>query len=593
MILQALKEYYDRKPIEGSIAKDGWISRSIDFLIDLDIDGNIKNVIDTKESKGNKKTTCLMDVPNIGKQALKHANNGKDANLLWDNASFVFGLGDKGDLRLQGMIKAINQWIGETDDPGIIAVKSFLEKGQKNRSHFDYALLHPKYGELIKEGNVRISFSLSALDCEFVFNSPIVAEALKKMTGQNISSATHSTKGVCLLTGDENALIELTHPVAKGVWGSQTSGACIVSFNKDAFNSYSKKQGLNAPVSKVATSQYNKALNALLASKTQCIHIGDTSIVFWSEKKSSFESIFSELFSEFKKGDPNKEMQKVKTLFESINSKEYIENSDDTKFYILGLAPNTARISVRFWQTGTIFEFASYIKQYFEDFAIVKPPKEPEFYSLWHILVNISTQDKSENIPPNLLDEVMRSILNKIPYPATLLQATLRRIRSDTENRVKPIRAALIKAYLNRYYKYNPNKAQKEITMELDISQPSTGYQLGRLFATLEKIQEEANPKINATIRKRFYEAACTTPIVAFTSLLCLKNHHLAKIENKGRVVNFERLLGEIVGNFKEFPAYLSLHEQGMFAVGYYHQRQKFFSKKENTNNYETRGIKQ
>ena len=129
--------------------------------------------------------------------------------------------------------------------------------------------------------------------------------------------------------------------------------------------------------------------------------------------------------------------------------------------------------------------------------------------------------------------------------------------------------------------------------MELDISQPSTGYQLGRLFATLEKIQEEANPKINATIRKRFYEAACTTPIVAFTSLLCLKNHHLAKIENKGRVVNFERLLGEIVGNFKEFPAYLSLHEQGMFAVGYYHQRQKFFSKKENTNNYETRGIKQ
>jgi CRISPR-associated protein Csd1 len=175
----------------------------------------------------------------------------------------------------------------------------------------------------------------------------------------------------------------------------------------------------------------------------------------------------------------------------------------------------------------------------------------------------------------------MRSILNGTPYPATLLQACLRRIRSDTDNRVKPVRAALIKAYLNRYYRFNPNHNHKEVSMSLDTSQPSIGYQLGRLFATLEKIQEEANPGINATIRERFYGAACSTPVTVFTNLLRLKNHHLAKMENRGRAVNFERLLGEIMGKLSDFPAHLDLHEQGRFAIGYYHQRQAFFQTKE------------
>jgi len=167
------------------------------------------------------------------------------------------------------------------------------------------------------------------------------------------------------------------------------------------------------------------------------------------------------------------------------------------------------------------------------------------------------------------------------PYPATLLQAAVRRIGSDAANRVKPVRAALIKAYLNRYYWFYPNKNHKEVTMDLDVSQPSIGYQLGRLFATLEKIQEEANPGINATIRERFYGAACATPVTVFANLLRLKNHHLAKLENKGRAVNFERLLGDIVSKLNDFPAHLDLHEQGRFAIGYYHQRQAFFTKKE------------
>jgi len=175
----------------------------------------------------------------------------------------------------------------------------------------------------------------------------------------------------------------------------------------------------------------------------------------------------------------------------------------------------------------------------------------------------------------------MRSIIAGTPYPATLLQAALRRIRSDTKNRVKPIRAALLKAYLNRYARIYPQYKQKEVEFSLDATQPSIGYQLGRLFATLEKIQEEANPGIGATIRERYYGAACATPVTVFAILLRLKNHHLAKMASRGRAVNFERLLGEIMSHLNDFPSHLDLHEQGRFAIGYYHQRQDFFSKKE------------
>lgn len=582
MILQALKEYYDRKLEEGLIAPDGWIRGGIDFLLELNFDGTIQAISDLRELEGKRKNSHPLDVPNIGNQALKHSNSGKDANLLWDNAAFVFGLGDKGDMRLQSMIEAIDNWLEETNDLGVIAVRKFLANGLEDRKQFDLALLHPEYGEILREGNVKVSFRVPQTDCKFVFHAPVVADALRKVGHGSTDDSNLPNRGTCLVTGAQAVTIESTHPVTKGVWGAQSSGACIVSFNKDAFNSYSKTQSLNAPVSKLVASQYGKALNTLLDSSRQCIHIGDTSTVFWSERRSSFESDFSFFFQEPGKDDPDAGTEKVKALFESVYSGAYYDDEGDTQFYILGLAPNAARIAVRFWQVGTISQFAARIKRYFDEFAIVKPPREPEFYSIWRVLVNVSTQDKSENIPPNVAGDFMRSILTGAPYPATLLQAVLRRIRSDTESRVKPVRAALIKAYLNRYYWVYPNPNHKEVAMELDTTQPSVGYQLGRLFAALEKIQEEANPGINATIRERFYGAACATPVTVFANLLRLKNHHLAKLDNKGRGVYFERLLGEIIGTFNEFPAHLGLHEQGRFAIGYYHQRQAFFSKKEN-----------
>jgi CRISPR-associated protein Csd1 len=581
MILQALKEYYDRKAVNGGIAPEGWIQGGIDFLIIIDKSGNYQDVADLREFVGRKKYPKMMQVPNIGNQSLKHSNSGKDANLLWDNSSFVFGLGKNGVQQVKCMLSAIDCWLENVNDEGIDAVRKFLFKGIESQDHFTPILSHSVFGELISEGRSKVSFKVLGTPYNIVFDSPIVKSTLVS----NKSNEDVEKKipiGICLVTGKQNVPIELTHPVIKGVWGSQTSGACIVSFNKDkpSFESFLKEQSNNAPVSKFVASEYSKSLNHLLQS-TQCLHIGDASTVFWAEKKTFFETNFSIYFSEPDKDNPDEGTRKIKSLYESINNGAFVNVESVNKFYVLGLAPNAARISIRFWQVGTVAEFANKIKLHFDDLAIIKQPKEPEFYSLWRLLVNVATQDKSENIPPNIGGDFMRSILTGAPYPATLLQAALRRIHSDTEKRVKPIRAALIKAYLNRYYRVHTNTNHKEISMSLDTSQPSIGYHLGRLFATLEKIQEEANPGLNATIRERFYGSACASPVTVFANLMRLKNHHLAKMVSKGRVVNFEHLLGEIVGKLNDFPAHLDLHEQGRFAIGYYHQRQDFFTKKE------------
>ena len=578
MILQALKEYYDRKAAdpESGIAPEGWISGGLDFLIEIGKDGSYLGIESLQEFEGKKIISKHMLLPNIGKQASKHSNSGKDANLLWDNASFVLGMGDKGDTRLSSMIETLENWFPPGEIEEVDSLRLFLKKGLSDRNYFSPIINHQDYGESIKSGQPKISFRVQGSNHPIIFNSPQVRQSIN----QKSVSTNHSKEqllGTCLITGATNVPIEITHSVIKGVWGAQSSGACIVGFNKDSFLSYGKKQSANAPVNKQAAAEYIKSVNFLLDSP-QRMQIGDASTVFWSEKQTDFEQDFSFFFKEPEKDNPDAGTERIRNLLESANTGAYQTDTGKEKFFVLGLSPNAARISIRFWQTGTIAEFATRIREHFEDLQIIKPEREPKYYSLWRLIVNIATQDKSENIPPNIAGEFMRSILNGTPYPASLLQAAVRRIKSDTENRVKPVRASLIKAYLNRYYRFHSNTQTKEIEMSLDTEQTSIGYQLGRLFATLEKIQEKANPGLNTTIRERYYSAACSSPVTVFPTLMRLKNHHIAKLENKGRATNMERLIGEIINRFSDFPSHLDLHEQGRFAIGYYHQRQDFFT---------------
>jgi CRISPR-associated protein Csd1 len=372
------------------------------------------------------------------------------------------------------------------------------------------------------------------------------------------------------------------HTAIKGVYGAQSSGANIVSFNLSPFSSYGKQQGENAQVGEKAMFAYTTALNTLLGKNSkQRMQIGDASTVFWAGRNNQFEEDFFKFFSEPLKDDPNANTQCIRSLLDSPKTGEFYADSCKDSFYVLGLSPNAARISIRFWFEGTVEGFSKKIREYFEDLAIVKSPNEPEYYSIWRLLVNIAVQGKSENIPPNISADFMRAILLGTPYPQSLLQMTVRRIKNDSEHRVTSIRAALIKAILNKNSRIYKKQNEKELSMSLDIDQPSIGYQLGRLFSVLTKIQEEANPGINSSIADRYYGAACSTPVSVFGTLMRLMRHHLSKIGSTGRRIQLERQVNEIMSHIDEFPAHLNLQEQGKFAVGYYHQRQAFFTKKE------------
>jgi CRISPR-associated protein Csd1 len=256
-------------------------------------------------------------------------------------------------------------------------------------------------------------------------------------------------------------------------------------------------------------------------------------------------------------------------------------SDENTEFFVLGLAPNAARISIRFWLTGTVPEFSHRIVAHFDDIAIDHAPYEPQYPSLFRLLACTALQGKAENIPPNLGGDTMRAILSGLPYPETLLLSALRRIRAERE--VNYPRAALIKACINRKSRLNNPASVEELKVSLDLTNTNVGYRLGRLFAALEKVQEEASPGLNATIRDRFYGAASSTPVTVFSNLLKLNKHHLAKIENRGRAVNLEKLIGEIVDALnggEGFTAHLTIADQGRFAIGYYHQKQAFYAKK-------------
>lgn len=571
MILQALHDYYGRKSTdpESGLAQPGFERKEIPFIVEINAQGNPIQIEDTREGEGKKKRARSFLVP----QGVKKTS-GVAANLLWDNAAYVLGVDTKGrpkriEEQRQAFITKIESLPNLTkNDAGVQAVLNFLRQVKTNTlSQF------VEWTEIV-ETAPNLTFRLQG-DMDLVCQRLAVVEAIR--VEQDITDA----NGFCLVTG-ETGEIERLHTAIKGVWGAQTSGANIVSFNLDAFNSYGKTQGANAPVSKQAAFSYATALNHLLRKDSpQRLQIGDASAVFWAARLTEWETAIVDIFGEPTKDDPDRNVRAVTNLYNAIEHGLLENDTGQMRFFALGLAPNAARIAIRFWQHGTVAEMAGRIKQHFDDLMIERSPRDPLYLSLFRLLVCVATQGKADNIPPNLGGELLRSILTGLPYPQTLLAAAVRRIRAEHE--VTYARAALIKACINRSTRYSNPNIKEELRMSLDEANINVGYRLGRLFAVLEKIQEEASPGLNATIRDRFYGAASSTPVTVFSTLLKLKNHHLSKLENRGRVVNLEKRISDIMDGLRDFPAQLPLVDQGRFAIGYYHQRQDFFKKAEPT----------
>ena len=604
MILQALSDYYRRKCDDPDPAQHlplfGLEQKEIPFILEITAEGELLQLRDTRELQGKKKVGRFFKVP-IGIKK----TSGVAANLLWDNAEYVLGIPDakkledskekdkEGEYRerlkqMQAAFLAKIQALSATalQDTGIIAVLKFLQS-----AHTERLECQPVWGDVLATNPV-LSFRLHG-DLDLVCQRPAVVQAALNTAGQD-----DAPQAMCLVTG-EHAPVERLHTAIKGVWGAQTSGANIVSFNARAFESYGKteRQGENAPISRAAAFAYTTALNHLLRQDSpQRVQVGDASTVFWAERETEFETLPADIFGDPPKDDPDAGTRAVQALLQAVHSGKWGQSDETLRFYVLGLAPNAARISVRFFHCVTLGELGQRIAQHFEDVALVRGPHDAQYPSLKRLLQTVCLATSKQpfgdmdRLPPNLGGAIVDAIFagENAPYPAMWLNAAVGRCCAEQAKKTQQgaqaqnvpyARAAAIKACLNRQIRRAnlsapPHLLEKEFLPMLDLSNTHPAYRLGRLFAVLEKIQEEASPGLNATIRDRYYGAASSTPVAVFTTLLRLKNAHLKKLDRPGLAQWFEKLIGEILDSVNEFPSHLSLPDQGRFALGYYHQRQ-------------------
>lgn len=569
MILQALCEYYQRREANRSsaLAPFGFEDKGIPFLIVINRHGQFIRFEDTRDKTGKKLLPRIFVVAKGVKKT-----SGVAANLLWDPADYILGLDIKGNpqrtaLQKQSFIDKILTLPEETlSDEGIAAVLQFYQAD----TDFSNDPLWPE----IQKTNPVLTFCLLEDDGDIVFNRPAVMAGYRQTLNQQGEDLRR-----CLVTG-ELAPLALLHPAIKGVWGAQTAGANLVSFNQDAFRSWGKEQGANSPISERAAFEYTTALNALLqTNSSNRMQMGDTSVVCWAEKETPLETLVPAMFSDSPKDSPDKHTQAVTTFMTSLHSSVYHGKEGNSRFYMLGLAPNAARLSVRFWHVSTVADFSQRLWQWLDDINIAgarNPDSRPPLKTL---LRSTALLGKDDNLSPHLMGETIRAIVSGQLLPRALLNAVLMRIKAES-GRVNDYRAALIKAWLNRHYR---KEHQEEITVGLNKEDKRVGYVLGRLFAVLEKTQLDASPGIKATISDRYYSRASSTPVTVFPTLIRLNQHHLNKLDKPEYRQAARNRLEEIVGLLDDYPAHLNLIEQANFSLGYYHQRQALYTKKLST----------
>lgn len=567
MILQALYEYYQRNAAipESGIAPEGFEWKEIPFIIVIDKEGKFIRLEDTREGEGKKKRGKAFLVPQGEKKA-----SGIKANLLWDGPEYVLGANPRGrDDVLERHAVFIERYrtafASHLDNINVAAMLKFIESDAMSSieaSSSDAGLLK----ELL-ESNANTTIRIEGA------GHSVISDDISSF----IDESSDEPEGICLIRGERDTVPKL-NPAIKNVHGAQTAGAALVSFNLPPFRSYGKEQNINAPIGTKAVFAYTTALNKLLSSESNRLSLGDATIVFWAQKDSAFEKTVKSFFfaASKPKDDPDRDAADAKAnLLSSLSG--ILPEEMGTKFFILGLSPNAARISVRFWHQGTIGDFCAKMRRHFDDLDIIAPSFDQCRMSLQYLLGSTVLDWKSENIPPNLAGNVMRAVLSGTPYPETFANQCLRRVRAKRD--VTRVHASILKACLNRKLRVSNPSNKKEMTVSLDQSDMNVGYRLGRLFAVLEKIQEDANPGINATIRDRFYGAASSNPVAVFPQLLKLKNHHLSKLENQGFKIAHEKRLAEIIDGLpNEMPAHLDMDNQARFAIGYYHQRQALFA---------------
>lgn len=564
MILKALYDYYKRC---DNLPAKGMEEKEIGFLIVLSPDGQFLRFEDCRIGKDHARIYLVKK--HVGR------SSAAVANYLYDNSAYVLGYSEKGNGKEQlylDTFKAKVESIADTfpENRDVTAIRTFYHNSREK-------ILDLVSKDILWEDiKKNLSKKYSTFSFRIEGDLKIVAEKRELLQLEECNDKAEADD-ICLVSGKHGPSVETT--TATMIPGSQAI-AKLVSFQVNSgYDSYGKTKCKNAPISEEAEFAYTTALNSMLQKGSRNkFMLGTRTFVFWASNNNEAsmeteESLFDLLgFSEEANDDPNAKIMKVRKVFESIYS-GLLKTGLDDKFYILGLAPNSARIAVVYWSETTLKDFAEKILCHFNDMEIQDTRKDKKPYmGIREIISSVTLGGKMSDAIPNLPEAVVKSIFQSLPYPQTLYSACLRRIRA--EQKLTITRAAIIKAYLNRQRNNN-----KKIDIMLDKDNNNQGYLCGRLFAVLDKIQEDANNI--SSIRERYMNAASATPSAVFATILNLSVHHSEKLD-EGRRIYFEKIKQEILDKVSAngFPTHLDLQDQGRFFVGYYHQRQDFFTSK-------------
>lgn len=570
MILKALYDYYNRC---GDLPRKGMELKEIGFLIVINKNGQFIRFEDRRSDKKQAQKFLVK----------KHVERTSAImpNYLYDNSGYVFGYSKKGDASMQfnafkDCVKSIYEKHHNNDD--IAAVHKFYQKdlecllGEMRND--------PLWNEI--ENNLNKKYSNFSFLIEG--DTKILAEKAELIDGE--LEEKKSGQQICLISGERGTLVETT--TATMIPGSQAKAKLVAFQVSSGYDSYGKTKGFNAPISEDAEFAYTTALNHMLSSESRNkFMLGNRTFLFWASQNNEVgqkaEKSFFTLFGFDEHKDNPNNIEQVRNVFEAIYKGSLKTTSDDF-FYILGLAPNSARIAVIYWAEIPLRLFAGTICNHFKDMEVVDTRSEQKPYSsLRNIISAVTLGGKVSDATPNLPDSVVKSIFEGLPYPQTLFSSCIRRIRAESSDKDKsPVhitRAAIIKAYLNRL-----KNNEKKIKKMLDKENNNQGYLCGRLFAVLDKIQEEANNQ--HSIRERYMNSASSTPAAVFSTILNLSNHHAENLKDDRRKIYFEKLKQEIISKIdaEGFKPQLDLQDQGRFFIGFYHQRQDFFTKNEEKN---------
>ena len=592
MILQALVQYYQRLLEHGDsgVSPYGYSQENISYVVHLSKEGEPVAVQPLFDTAGKKPIPKRMRVPQPEKRS-----SGISPNFLWDKTSYVLGVSANSNrcVKEHAAFKHFHlQALKDDTDPGLRALRLFLEDWAPARFN-----TQPFSTDMLDNNLV---FKLDG-ESSYLHLRPAAQAIRARLLDPSNSTGAPSHAEFCLVTGEMAAIARL-HPAIKGVTGAQSSGASIVSFNCDAFKSYGKDQGKNAPVSDQAAFTYTTVLNHLLrrsADNRQRLSVGDATVVFWAEaaqpaQADVAENWLADVLAPNAPSEDAQEAEEVRRSLEALAKGRPLRDinpklDEATRVFVLGLAPNASRLSIRFWQTNTLGILAQRLREHMQDLALEPMPwKTPP--SVWRLaLVTPPSRGdppkaRAEDVPPLLAGELMRSILTGGRYPQTLLSNAVMRMRADGD--ISGLRVALCKAVLCRDLRFHASQSSnKEVPVSLDVQSNEPGYVLGRLFAVLEGAQRLAlGGRVNATIRDRYYGSASATPALVFPVLLRNTQNHMSRIrkDKPGAAVNVERDIQDIIDKLPgEFPRHLPLQAQGRFAIGYYHQTQARFDKTE------------